>query len=392
MRRRRFTQETFRRFLESETSGGLVLMGFAALGMIAANSALSGDYTKLFHTEILGLDLLHWINDGLMAVFFLLVGLEIKREMLEGQLDTWPRRALPLIAAFGGMLFPALFFMLVNAEHPENWRGWAIPTATDIAFALGVLALLGSRVPTSLKVFLTSLAIIDDLGAILIIAIFYAAELSWPALGVAGLAGLGLYLLNRQGVVHPLPYLALGVILWVSMLSSGVHASLAGVILAIAIPLASSKRGDDHASLLHRMERGLAPWVAFLVLPVFGFANAGVSLADVGHQSLFSPLSLGIIGGLFIGKQLGILLFVFLATRLGIAALPAGATWWQIYGVAILCGIGFTMSLFIGLLAFDDAEREAVVKLSVLVGSLASALLGLAVLLVTSKKDATERR
>ena len=393
MQRRRLSQETFRRFLESETSGGLVLMAFAALGMAAANSALAGDYTKLFHTEILGLDLLHWINDGLMAVFFLLVGLEIKREMLEGQLDTWPRRALPLIAALGGMLFPALFFMLVNAEHPENWRGWAIPTATDIAFALGVLSLLGSRVPTSLKVFLTSLAIIDDLGAILIIAIFYAAELSFPALALAGLAGLGLYLLNRFGIVRPLPYLALGIILWVSMLSSGVHASLAGVILAIAIPLAPSKRSDDQASLLHRMERGLAPWVAFLVLPVFGFANAGVSLADVGHQSLLSPLSLGIIGGLFIGKQLGILLFVFLAKRLGIAALPAGATWWQIYGVAILCGIGFTMSLFIGLLAFDDAEREAVVKLSVLVGSLASALLGIAVLLlVTRKKDATDRR
>jgi NhaA family Na+:H+ antiporter len=382
----RRSQITFRRFLESETSGGLVLMAFAALGMAAANSALSGDYSDLFHTPVLGLDLLHWINDGLMAIFFLLVGLEIKREMLEGQLDTWGRRALPLIGAFGGMLVPALFFMVVNAEHQANWRGWAIPTATDIAFALGVLALLGSRVPKSLKVFLTSLAIIDDLGAILIIAIFYAADLSFPALGAAALMGVGLYAMNRLGVRHVLPYLVLGVLLWASMLSSGIHASLAGVILAMAIPLAASKPDDEHSSLLHRMERGLSPWVAFLVLPVFGFANAGVSLADTGQQSLMSPLSIGIIGGLLIGKQLGILLFVFLANRLGFANLPSGASWWQIYGVAILCGIGFTMSLFIGLLAFDDAEREAVVKLSVLVGSLMSALVGTAVLLLTTTR------
>ena len=386
MQQRRITQNTFRRFLESETSGGLVLMAFAALGMAAANSALSGEYAKLFHTSIFGLDLLHWINDGLMAIFFLLVGLEIKREMLEGQLDTWPRRALPLIAALGGMLVPALLFMIVNAEERANWRGWAIPTATDIAFALGVLSLLGSRVPNSLKVFLTSLAIIDDLGAILIIAVFYATDLSFAALGGAVLAAAGLYALNALGVVRLLPYVVLGVVLWAAMLSSGVHASLAGVVLAMAIPLAPSKRGDGHGSLLHRMERGLSPWVAFLVLPLFGFANAGVSLADTGHQSLISPLSVGIILGLFIGKQLGIVLFVFLAKRLGLTALPAGATWWQIYGVAILCGIGFTMSLFIGLLAFDEVEREAVVKLSVLVGSLISALVGVAVLLLTTAK------
>src|SRR5688572_17547163 len=260
MQRRRFTQETFRRFLESETSGGLVLMGFAALGMAAANSALAGDYTKLFQTEILGLDLLHWINDGLMAVFFLLVGLEIKREMLERQLDTWPRRTLPLIAAFGGMLLPALFFMMVNAEHPANWRGWAVPTATDIAFALGVLAILGSRAPNSLKVFLTSLAIINDLGAIVIIAIFYATKLSFTALGGAAIMVAGLYALYALRVTRLVPYLVLGALLWVCMLFSGVHASLAGVVLALTIPLAPIAAGDDHGSLLHRMERGLAPW------------------------------------------------------------------------------------------------------------------------------------
>ena len=377
----RVAKQTFRRFIESETSGGLVLMAFAALGMVAANSALSPYYDKLLHTPVLGLDLLHWINDGLMAIFFLLVGLEIKREMLEGQLDTWKRRALPLVAAFGGMLMPALFFMIVNAEHPSNWRGWAIPTATDIAFALGVLALLGSRVPSSLKVFLTSLAIIDDLGAIVIIAIVYASNLSFAALGGAAIMGAGLYALNALRVTRLFPYSVLGALLWVFMLFSGVHASLAGVVLALTIPLAPIAAGDGHGSLLHTMERGLAPWVAFIVLPVFGFANAGVSLADTGHLSLVSPLSIGIIGGLFVGKQLGILLFVFLAFRIRLVSLPAGATWWQIYGVAILCGIGFTMSLFIGLLAFEDVARELVVKLAVLVGSVLSAVFGTIVLI-----------
>jgi Na+:H+ antiporter, NhaA family len=376
----RRTRTTFQRFLESETSGGLVLMASAAFGLAIANSPLVETYTKALHTPVAGLDVLHWINDGLMAVFFLLVGLEIKREMLEGQLDTWRHRALPLIAAVGGMLVPALVFMAINFEEAGNWRGWAIPTATDIAFALGVLALLGSRVPNSLKVFLTSLAIIDDLGAIVIIATFYAENLSLIALGAAALAALGLFALNRSGVTRLAPYLLLGIALWVAMLFSGIHATLAGVILAMAIPL-ESEPAHGH-SLLHSMERALSPWVAFLVLPVFGFANAGVSLGAIGDASLLSPLSLGIILGLFLGKQVGIFASVVIAKKTGLASLPAGASWRQIYGVAILCGIGFTMSLFIGLLAFSDAEREAVTKIAVLAGSLLSALAGTVVLLL----------
>jgi len=377
------SRTTFQRFLESETSGGLVLMASAALGLAAANSPLAESYAALLHAPIAGLDVLHWINDGLMAVFFLLVGLEIKREMLEGQLDTWSRRALPLIAALGGMVAPALVFMAINFEDAGNWRGWAIPTATDIAFALGVLALLGSRVPNSLKVFLTSLAIIDDLGAIVIIATFYAENLSMIALGAAVAVALGLLVLNQMGVTRLAPYLLLGIALWVAMLFSGIHATLAGVVLAMAIPLNSE---TDHGhSLLHSMERALSPWVAFIVLPIFGFANAGVSLGATGHASLLSPLSLGIILGLFAGKQVGIFASVVAAKKAGLAALPIGANWREIYGVALLCGIGFTMSLFIGLLAFSDPEREAVTKLAVLAGSLLSALAGTAVLLLGSR-------
>jgi NhaA family Na+:H+ antiporter len=372
------TQTTFQRFVESEAAGGLVLMASAALGLVGANSPLAETYADLLHARVAGLDALHWINDGLMALFFLLVGLEIKREMAEGQLDTWPRRALPLIAALGGMLVPALIFMAVNASHPENWRGWAVPTATDIAFALGVLSLLGARVPSSLKVFLTSLAIVDDLGAILIIATFYASGLSFTALGIAAVTTAALYGLNAYGVTRLLPYLLLGVLLWGAMLSSGIHPTLAGVVLAMMIPI--NNTGDDRHSLLHVMERALSPWVAFVVLPIFGFANAGVALG-ASAASLLSPLSLGIVGGLLIGKQAGIAASVFLAKSARVAALPAGASWGQAYGVAMLCGIGFTMSLFIGLLAFSDVERQAVIKLAVLVGSLLSALAGALVLL-----------
>jgi NhaA family Na+:H+ antiporter len=377
----RRTRTTFQRFIESEAFGGVALMASAALGLALANSPLAPDYEAILHAPIAGLDLLHWINAGLMTFFFLLVGLEIKREMVEGQLDTWPRRALPLIAALGGMLVPALIFMAVNFAHPENWRGWAVPTATDIAFALGVLALVGSRAPTSLKVFLTSLAIIDDLGAILIIATFYASDLSFVALALAAVFAAALYWLNRRGETRLLPYLLLGVVLWAAMLFSGIHATLAGVILAMMIPIKSS--GDSKHSLLHSMERALSPWVAFLVLPIFGLANAGVSLASTGHMSLLSPLGLGIIGGLFLGKQIGVLAAVFLARLAKVGALPARASWRHIYGVAALCGIGFTMSLFIGLLAFADPEKQAVLKLAVLAGSLLSALAGALILLTT---------
>lgn len=377
----RRARTTFQRFAESEASGGLVLMASAALGMVVANSALAGSYTELLHTKVAGLSVLHWINDGLMALFFLLVGLEIKREILAGELDSWARRALPCIAALGGMLAPALIFFAINWQSPEMWRGWAIPTATDIAFALGVLSLFGSRIPNSLKVFLTSLAIMDDLGAILIIAIFYAADLSVMALGAAAVITVLLFGLNWFGVMRLTPYLLLGAGLWAAMLFSGIHATLAGVVLAMTIPLGSMGKEDGERSPLCHLEDRLGLWVALLVLPVFGFANAGVSLAGASMESLLAPLSLGIAAGLFFGKQIGIMASIVIATRTGIAHLPAGASWRQMYGVALLCGIGFTMSLFIGLLAFADAEHESMVKLAVLAGSLLSAFAGAAILI-----------
>lgn len=283
----------FNRFAAWELSGGLVLMAAAAVGMVLANSALAEAYVQFFHTKIAGLDILHWINDGLMALFFLVVGLEIKREMVEGELDSWPRRALPLIAAAGGMIAPALIFLAINWGHPENIRGWAVPTATDIAFALGVLALFGSRVPYSLKVFLTSLAIMDDLGAILIIAVFYAGDLSFLALGLAALTTVALLGLNQFGVMRLAPYLGLGALLWFFMLSSGIHATLAGVILAMTIPMGVTHKAksngtgpDEVGSPLERILVALGPWVTFIVLPVFGFANAGVSLSGVSLDTL----------------------------------------------------------------------------------------------------------
>jgi NhaA family Na+:H+ antiporter len=375
----RRARTTFQRFVESEAAGGLVLMASAALGLVVANSGLAGTYTDLLHIKLAGLSLLHWINDGLMALFFLLVGLEIKREILVGELDSWSRRALPFIAAVGGMTAPALIFFAVNWQTPETWRGWAIPIATDIAFALGVLSLFGSRIPGSLKVFLTSLAIMDDLGAILVIATFYASDISFAALGCAALIAALLIALNWFGIKRLLPYLLLGAALWAAMLFSGIHATLAGVVLAMTIPLGSYGEEGEAGSPLCYLEDRLGSWVCFLVLPVFGFANAGVSLAGASMETLLAPLSLGIAAGLFFGKQSGIMLSVFVASKTGLAQLPEGASWREIYGVALLCGIGFTMSLFIGLLAFADSEREAMIKLAVLAGSLLSALAGAAV-------------
>ena len=391
----RKVRSVFQRFAESEASGGLVLMGSAALGMIVANSYFAGDYDHILHTKIGGLSVLHWINDGLMALFFLLVGLEIKREMLVGELNSWPRRALPLIAAAGGMLAPALIYFAVNYETPETWRGWAVPTATDIAFALGVLSLFGSRIPNSLKVFLTSLAIMDDLGAILIIAVFYASDFSMQALGLAGLATAVLCAFNWFGVKRLAPYLIVGLLLWVATLFSGIHATLAGVVLALTIPLgevsgghgADNNNNGNSGSPLYRLEDALGLGVAFLVVPIFGFANAGVSLQGVTFDMLLAPLSLGVMLGLFVGKQLGIMTFVVAAHRTGIVHLPAEASWRQIYGVAILCGIGFTMSLFIGLLAFHDPAQIAETKLAVLCGSILSALLGAVVLLWPTRRS-----
>lgn len=373
---------TFQRFVQSEAAGGVVLVGSSALALAVANTFLGAAYGEVLHVRLVRLEVLHWINDGLMALFFLLVGLEIKREVMEGELNTWARRALPLLAALGGMLAPALIFLALNWQNPETLRGWAIPTATDIAFALGVLSLFGPRVPHALKVFLTSLAIIDDLGAILIIALFYASDLSPLALALAALTTGALFALNRLKVMLLFPYLALGAVLWGCMLFSGIHATLAGVVLAFTIPMGRRVGINVSGSPLCRLEHALSPWVAFLVLPIFGFANAGVALGGISASSLLEPLALGIVAGLFLGKQGGILGAVWLARRLGIAVGLKQVSARELYGVALLCGIGFTMSLFIGLLAFADPEREAMTKLAVLAGSLLSALAGAAVLLL----------
>ncbi|WP_449411328.1 Na+/H+ antiporter NhaA [Methylobacterium komagatae] len=382
-----------RRMLTGEAGGGLVLMASAALALAVANSSLADLYFGALKAYLGPLSVLHWINDALMAVFFLLVGLEIKREMLDGRLRTWPDRILPGLAALGGMAAPALVYCAVNLSSPETLRGWAIPAATDIAFALGVLALLGSRVPVSLKVFLTALAIIDDLGAVVIIAAFYTADLSLPMLGGAALTVAVLFGMNKAGVTRLAPYLLLGLLLWVLVLKSGVHATVAGVLLALTIPLRlSAGKPDDAASPLHRLEHAIQPWSAYLILPIFGFANAGVSLAQFEWKMLLEPVTLGVALGLFIGKQVGVFGCVLACVATGLAQRPAHATWAQVYGVAILCGVGFTMSLFIGLLAFAETPSlESEVKVGVLAGSMACIVLGALVLLAAPAKDVTTR-
>jgi NhaA family Na+:H+ antiporter len=384
---RRRPPSVLRELLDSGAAGGLLLMGAAVLALFVANSPLSAGYFRLLHAPFAGLDVLHWINDGLMAVFFLFVGLEIKREFLDGQLATWANRALPGVAAAGGVIVPALIYAALNWGSPDTLRGWAIPTATDIAFALGVLSLLGSRVPTSLKVFLATLAIVDDLVAVLVIAVFYTADLNVIALGGAGLATALLVALNRLKVSRLGPYLVLGAALWWLVLQSGVHATIAGVALAMTIPLRRSPGApEDSSSPLHRLEHALSPWVAFLVVPVFGFANAGVSFAGMGAGVLSQPVTLGIALGLVAGKQIGVFGAAWLAIRFRVANLPVAASWAQLYGVSLLCGIGFTMSLFIGLLAFDNPAVQSEVKVGVLVGSLISALVGAGVLTLAKRE------
>lgn len=370
----------FKDFLRGEAVGGVILMIAASLALIIANSPVAGLYFGALQAKVLGMTLEHWVNDGLMAVFFLLVGLEIKREVLGGQLRTWPQRVLPGLGALGGMAAPALVYLAFNAQSAETIRGWAIPTATDIAFALGILALLGSRVPFSLKVFLTALAIIDDLGAVLIIALFYTADLSLPALGAAALLLGGLMALNRFGVTRLWPYLLLGAGLWSATLLSGIHATIAGVALALTIPMDNAE-GEAH-SPLHRLEHGLAKWVGFVIVPVFGFANAGVSFGGMNAATILGPLPVGITLGLFLGKQLGVFGTVWAAIRFGLAQRPVGASMAQLYATAALCGIGFTMSLFIGGLAFGGhPEASDAVKVGVLAGSGLSAVLGAAIFL-----------
>jgi NhaA family Na+:H+ antiporter len=376
-----------RSLLRSEAGGGLVLIGAAALALIVANGPLADGYFALLKTYVGPLNILHWINDLLMAGFFLLVGLEIKREFLDGQLATPRRRVLPGLAALGGMVAPALIYVAIN-WNSGSLRGWAVPVATDIAFALGVLALMGRRVPVSLRIFLTALAIIDDLLAVMIIALFYTAGLSilWLA-AAAGVTAL-LVALNRMRVQSLLPYIALGALLWTFTFLSGVHATIAGVVLALTIPIRCSPGcPDDRKSPLHRLEHGIQPWVAYVVIPIFGFANAGVSLAGLGFDALLQPIALGVALGLFIGKQIGVFGVTWLAIRLRLGDMPEDATARQLYGVSLLCGIGFTMSLFIGLLAFPSEALQDQVKIGVLAGSLLSALVGAAVL-IGSKREA----
>ncbi len=384
------TRSALRGFIDSEAAGGILLMAAAALAMIAANGPLAHAYHQLLEAPIgpaltpkLGPLTAHFlINDGLMAIFFLLVGLEIKREFVDGRLSTWDRRRLPFIAASVGMAVPAAVYLVLTADVPGLIKGWAIPAATDIAFAIGVLALLGSRAPASLKLFLTTVAIVDDMGAVAIIAFAYTPQLSTLWLGVAAGILFALYAMGKSGVSALWIYLLGAALLWYAVLLSGVHATVAGVLAATAVPLVASPGAPDSPhSPLHRLEHKLSPLVAYFIVPLFGFANAGVSLQGIDLSAIFAPLPLGIAAGLFVGKQVGIFGAVWLSVKFGLASQLRGATWLQIYGVSILCGIGFTMSLFIGALAFPtrpDLVEEA--KIGVLAGSILSAVLGYLIL------------
>ena len=379
------------RLFRHEAASGVVLMLASALALGLANSPLAEFYNLLLsvHGSVkingFGIDkpILLWINDGLMAIFFLLVGLEIKREVLAGELSDRARAILPVVAAIGGMTVPALIYLAITRNEPNAITGWAIPCETDIAFSLGVMALFRSGVAPSLKVFLTALAIIDDLGAIIIIAIFYTEELSWLSLDVALGAIAVLAALNLAGVQRVIWYVLVGIVLWVFVLKSGVHATLAGVALALAIPLKT--RSAEEAPLV-RVEHELAPWVGFGILPLFGFANAGLPFAGLSFSSIVEPIPLGIAAGLFLGKQIGVFGATALVIRRGWAQLPEGAGWLALYGTSILTGIGFTMSLFIGTLAFGESDREAPMRLGVLVGSALSALAGAVVLSLAARR------
>ena len=380
-------------FIRLETSGGIILMIAAVLAMIIANSPLATAYDAILGTYIkvgigsfeIAKPAILWINDGLMAIFFFLVGLEIKREVLAGELSSFDKAILPIMAAIGGMAVPGLIFAIINWGTPENLNGWAIPTATDIAFALGILALIGSRAPVALKIFLLAIAIIDDLGAIVIIAVFYTSQLSINALTISMLGFAVAIVLNRMGIQRTAPYLLVGIVMWVFVLKSGVHATLAGVLIALTIPLKS--KNEDEA-LLYKMEHGLHPWVAFLILPIFAFANAGVNFTGIGIDDLLQPLTLGIAVGLFLGKQIGVFLATWIGVKSGIARLPENVTWRHVYGVACLTGVGFTMSLFIGSLAFDAADEMNAVRLGVVLGSVLSGLFGFVLLKSAAPKPA----
>jgi len=380
-------------FLSLEAAGGILLVAAAILAMVAANSPLAGAYSSFLHLPLsisagdyaIDKSIHHWINDGLMAIFFFLVGLEIKREVLDGELSDPRQVVLPMAAAIGGMAVPALVYWSINAGNDVALRGWAVPMATDIAFALGVLSLLGDRVPRSLKLFLLTLAIIDDLGAIIVIALFYAGAPSAASFGVAGTALAVLIAMNRRGVTRISPYVLVGLVLWAAVLKSGVHATIAGVLLAFTIPLRTE---DEESGPLQRLEHDLHGPVAFGILPLFAFANAGIAFDGMNLEMLTHPVPFGIAAGLFVGKQLGVFLPTWLLIKLGFARMPDGASWATLYAVAVLCGIGFTMSLFVASLAFVSGSLPVDERVGIILGSLISAIAGYALLRLKSPAPA----
>ena len=382
----------FKWFFKLEAASGLLLLISAVIALLISNSSLSNLYFETLHKYLfvginnfgIKMSLLHWINDALMAVFFFFVTLEIKREFLQGELSNRKQALLPIIAAIGGMLVPALIYVYINFQTGDTLNGWAIPSATDIAFSLGVLSLLGSRVPISLKVFLTALAIIDDLGAIVIIAFFYSGDLSIKYLSLLLITFIALIILNKFNIKKFIPYLLLGLILWFFTHESGIHATISGVLLATVIP---HRKKEKDFSLLTKIEHSISPYVAFGIMPLFALANAGVSLSGMNFDSLLLPVPLGILLGLFIGKQIGVFLFSIISIKLKIAQMPNNANWLTLYGVGVLTGIGFTMSLFVGNLAFvENVQYISGVKIGVLTGSLLSTVFGYALLLVATKK------
>jgi len=385
-----------RKFLQKESTSGIILMFVTVIALIFSNTFLSEFYNTFLHTKIefkigdlleISKPLILWVNDGLMAIFFLLIGLEIKRELLLGHLSSFSKIALPAFAALGGMVVPALVFLFFNYDNDFALRGWAIPTATDIAFALGILSLLGRRVPVSLKIFLMALAIFDDLGAILIIAFFYTSQLSFFSLAMALFCIVTLYLMNKMQITLVSAYALVGIVLWVFVLKSGIHATLAGIILAFTIPLNAINEKRKRVSPVKSLQHYIHFWVAFYILPIFAFVNAGVDLRDMSLEKLTNPVALGIIFGLFIGKQVGVFTFTFIAVKLKIAKLPRCTTWGQIYGISVLTGIGFTMSLFIDSLAYLDSDQFFYTdKLAILIGSITSGILGYLILRKTKSK------
>ncbi len=387
-----YISKPFKWFFKLEAASGLVLLISAILALIISNSYLSEIYFETLNKYLfiginnfgLKLSVLHWINDALMAIFFFFVTLEIKREFLQGELSNIKQALLPIIAAVGGMVVPALFYVFINFGDPETLNGWAIPSATDIAFSLGVLSLLGKRVPLSLKVFLTALAIIDDLGAILIIALFYSGDLNIMYLSLMLIAFIILLIINKFNIKIFLPYLLIGLLLWDFTHNSGIHATIAGVLLAMTIP---HRKKEKDFSLLIKIEHAISPYVAFGIMPLFAFANAGVSLEGLSFSSLLNKVPLGIVLGLFVGKQLGVFVFSYISIKLKIAQMPGNSSWYNFYGVGILTGIGFTMSLFVGNLAFIDSPQYMDgVKIGVLTGSLLSTLAGYFLILLTPDK------